>query len=47
MGTFMNTYQAAENALKDKVILITGAGDGIGRVAAITYALNTAQLLFY
>ena len=45
MGTFMNTYQAAENALKDKVILITGAGDGIGRVAAITYAKYGATVI--
>eukprot|EP00493_Phyllostaurus_siculus_P004446 UN04467 len=34
----MQTYQATPNALQNKVILITGAGDGVGRVAAITYA---------
>lgn len=41
----MHTYQATENALKDKVILITGAGDGIGRVAAITYAKHGATVI--
>jgi len=41
----MHTYKAAENALKDKVILITGAGDGIGRVAALTYAKQGATVI--
>jgi NAD(P)-dependent dehydrogenase (short-subunit alcohol dehydrogenase family) len=41
----MQTYKAAENALQDKVILITGAGDGIGRVAAITYAKHGATVI--
>ena len=41
----MHTYKAAENALKDKVILITGAGDGIGRVAALTYAKQDATVI--
>ncbi|WP_026960573.1 MULTISPECIES: YciK family oxidoreductase [Aliagarivorans] len=31
-------YQAADNSLKDKVILVTGAGDGIGKQAALSYA---------
>ena len=34
----MYPYQAPENLLKDRVILITGAGAGIGRVAALTFA---------
>ncbi|MCG7535869.1 YciK family oxidoreductase [Pseudoalteromonas sp. OOF1S-7] len=41
----MQTYQAAENALKNKVILVTGAGDGIGRVAALTYARHGATVI--
>lgn len=41
----MQTYKAAKNALQDKVILITGAGDGIGRVAAITYAQHGATVI--
>lgn len=34
----MIDYQAPENLLADKTILITGAGDGIGKQAALTYA---------
>ncbi|MGL5070785.1 MAG: YciK family oxidoreductase, partial [Aeromonas salmonicida] len=30
----MLDYQAPRDLLKDKVILVTGAGDGIGREAA-------------
>ncbi|MBB1300415.1 YciK family oxidoreductase [Pseudoalteromonas sp. SR44-8] len=41
----MQTYKAADNALQDKVILVTGAGDGIGRVAAITYAKHGATVI--
>ncbi|HQV23053.1 MAG TPA: YciK family oxidoreductase, partial [Agitococcus sp.] len=33
----MQHYQALPNILKDKIILVTGASDGIGRVAAKTY----------
>lgn len=39
------TYQAANDALKDKVILVTGAGDGIGREAAIHYAKHGATVI--
>lgn len=41
----MHNYQANKDALKDKVILITGAGDGIGRVAALTYAKHGATVI--
>lgn len=34
----MNDYNAPENLLNEKVILITGAGDGIGAQAARTFA---------
>lgn len=33
------------DSLKDKVILVTGAGDGIGKVAALTYAQCGATVL--
>ncbi len=35
---FDKQYQPKSDALIDKVILVTGAGDGIGKEAAITYA---------
>jgi NAD(P)-dependent dehydrogenase (short-subunit alcohol dehydrogenase family) len=38
-------YQAKENSLKDQIILITGAGDGIGKAAALTYAQAGATLI--
>jgi NAD(P)-dependent dehydrogenase (short-subunit alcohol dehydrogenase family) len=38
-------YQAQADLLKDKTILVTGAGDGIGRVAALTYAQHGATVL--
>ncbi len=31
-------YEAKPDLLKDQIILVTGAGDGIGRVASLTYA---------
>lgn len=38
-------YQAPADALANKVILVTGAGDGIGREAAITYAKFGATVI--
>lgn len=38
-------YQVISNALKDKVILVTGAGEGIGRQAALTYAQQGATVI--
>ena len=38
-------YQAPTDLLKDRVILVTGAGDGIGRVAAKTYAAHGATVV--
>ena len=39
------TYQVAPKLLAKRTILVTGAGDGIGRVAAITYAKYGADLI--
>lgn len=41
----MLEYQAAKDLLKDKTILVTGAGDGIGRAAAIAYAEHGATVI--
>jgi NAD(P)-dependent dehydrogenase (short-subunit alcohol dehydrogenase family) len=41
----MFDYLAPEQLLKDKVILVTGAGDGIGRAAAISYATHGATII--
>ena len=38
-------FGPAENCLDGKTILVTGAGDGIGRVAALTYARYGATVL--
>ena len=41
----MQSYHAAQDALKDKVILVTGAGDGIGKEAALCYAKHGATVI--
>ena len=38
-------YQAIPDLLKDKTILVTGAGDGIGRAAALSYAAHGATVV--
>ncbi|KXF81667.1 YciK family oxidoreductase [Enterovibrio coralii] len=38
-------YQVAADALHGKVILVTGAGDGIGRQAALSYAQHGATVI--
>lgn len=41
----MFQYTAPENLLRDRIILVTGAGDGIGRAAALSYAAAGATLI--
>ncbi|NTS77318.1 YciK family oxidoreductase [Catenovulum sp. SM1970] len=41
----MSNYQVSENALAGKVILVTGAGAGIGKAAAIAYAKLGAEVI--
>lgn len=41
----MLQYQPNHDVLKDKIILVTGAGDGIGKEAALTYASYGATLV--
>ena len=38
-------YQPQTNLLQNRIILVTGASDGIGREAALTYARYGAQVL--
>jgi NAD(P)-dependent dehydrogenase (short-subunit alcohol dehydrogenase family) len=38
-------YQPKDNLLTDRIILVTGASDGIGREAALTYARYGARVL--
>ncbi|NNH34481.1 YciK family oxidoreductase [Acinetobacter terrestris] len=40
-------YHPRPDLLKDRIILITGAGDGIGRAAAISYALHGATVVLH
>lgn len=40
-------YSATENLLQDRVILVTGAGQGIGRVAALAYANCGATVILH
>ena len=38
-------YQPQRHLLKDRIILVTGASDGIGREAALTYSRYSASVI--
>lgn len=43
----MKNYQAPQDLLKDRVILVTGSGQGIGRTAALTFAAHGATVILH
>ncbi|UHQ55293.1 YciK family oxidoreductase [Microbulbifer sp. YPW16] len=45
MPETIGDYSPAPDLLRDKVILVTGAGDGIGRTAARTFAAHGATVI--
>tara|TARA_B100000686_G_scaffold268242_1_gene283674 strand:- start:109 stop:867 length:759 start_codon:yes stop_codon:yes gene_type:complete len=45
--SYITNYRPDKNILKDRVILVTGAGQGIGRVAALEYAAHGATVILH
>ncbi|AOS98357.1 putative oxidoreductase YciK [Microbulbifer aggregans] len=45
MSETIGNYTPAPDLLKNKIILVTGAGDGIGRAAAKTFAAHGATVI--
>ncbi|MDO9311102.1 MAG: SDR family NAD(P)-dependent oxidoreductase, partial [Nitrosomonas sp.] len=43
----LENYSASNDLLKDRVVLITGAGQGLGRAAALTYANYGATVILH
>lgn len=45
MSEFINHYSPSAELLTDKIIMVTGAGDGIGKTAAKTFAAHGATVI--
>lgn len=45
MTDFHKNYQAPTDLLADRIIMVTGAGDGIGRAAALSFAEHGATVI--
>ena len=45
--TEINTYKPRPDLLKGRVILVTGASRGIGRIAALTFAAHGATVVLH
>ncbi len=45
MSSATKSYEPKSDLLKDRIILVTGAGDGIGRAAALTFAQHGATVI--
>ena len=43
----LKSYSPAKDLLKNRVILVTGAGQGIGRAAALAYATHGATVILH
>ncbi|PTR13926.1 MULTISPECIES: YciK family oxidoreductase [unclassified Nitrosospira] len=43
----LKSYSPSKDLLKNRVVMVTGAGQGIGRTAALTYAMHGATVILH